>query len=417
MGAAFLLLVAAIFAISPFASTLVEQWSRRDIELRSTLVFNSVRDELAHLLADGASTKIDNLFGRLALDERLFAVGFCDREGLLRYHSKLMPETLSCNQVARADAASFSSIVSGDRHFIVGSFPVAIDKTGGHLVLLHDLSFAEHRGAQARTWITVALAGVAFVGAALASIFALLIVRHWLQSIRHAIEDVKAGRLGGLHRDNGLVFGQQIRHVLQELNETRRIIDAARVDWNSDTLRLALSSQLPDAEIIVVSNREPYIHNHAPDGIALQIPASGLVAAIEPVMRACGGTWIAHGSGSADRDVVDRIRVPPASPAYTLRRVWLSEQEEEGYYFGLANEGLWPLCHIAFVRPTFREADWKEYRAVNERFADAVAQEVQRPDPVILVQDYHFALLPKMLRERLPEATIVTFCAGFRTPA
>ncbi|HKD28037.1 MAG TPA: trehalose-6-phosphate synthase, partial [Xanthobacteraceae bacterium] len=173
-------------------------------------------------------------------------------------------------------------------------------------------------------------------------------------------------------------------------------------------LRTALASQLADAEIIVVSNREPYIHNRVAEGIALQMPASGLVAAIEPVMRACGGIWIAHGSGSADRDVVDAkdcIRVPPASPSYTLRRVWLSQQEEEGYYFGLANEGLWPLCHIVFVRPTFREADWNEYCAVNARFAAAVVEEAKRADPIVLVQDYHFALLPKMIRERLPEAT------------
>jgi trehalose 6-phosphate synthase len=189
-------------------------------------------------------------------------------------------------------------------------------------------------------------------------------------------------------------------------------IDATRVNWSPETLRVTLESQLPDAEIIVVSNREPYIHNHTQDGIALQTPASGLVAAIEPVMRACGGVWIAHGSGSADRDVVDvnnRIRVPPASPAYTLRRVWLSEREEEGYYFGFSNEALWPLCHIAFVRPKFIESNWEEYRSVNARFAAAVIQEAKRPDPIILVQDYHFALLPKMVRERLPDATIVTF--------
>src|SRR4029077_11852137 len=108
-------------------------------------------------------------------------------------------------------------------------------------------------------------------------------------------------------------------------------------------------------------------------------------------------------------DAKDCIRVPPASPSYTLRRVWLSEQEEEGYYFGLANEGLWPLCHVVFVRPSFRETDWNEYRAVNARFAAAVVAEAKRPDPIVLVQDYHFALLPRMIRERLPESTIITF--------
>ena len=409
--ATFTVLVAVIFAISPFAGTFVEQWSRHDVELRSTLVFNSMRDDLANLLTVGAAAPINNLFDRLAPDDWLLAAGFCDGNGSFRYHSKLMPANLSCEKVARTTSASFSTINSDGRNIVVSSFPIAARKASGHLILLHDLTYAEQRSAQARTWITIALAGVALIGAALASTFALLIVRRWIQSMRRAIEDVKAGRNGGSGEDSS-VFGRQIREALQELAEARRSIDATRVDWSPETLHLMLESQLPDAEIIVVSNREPYIHNHVQDGIALQTPASGLVAAIEPVMRACGGVWIAHGSGSADRDVVDandRIRVPPASPAYTLRRVWLSEREEEGYYFGFSNEALWPLCHIAFVRPAFRESDWNDYRSVNARFAAAVVEEAKRPDPIILVQDYHFALLPKMIRERLPDATIVTF--------
>jgi trehalose 6-phosphate synthase len=129
-------------------------------------------------------------------------------------------------------------------------------------------------------------------------------------------------------------------------------------------------------------------------------------------MRACGGTWIAHGSGSADRETVDandRVQVPPNAPSYTLRRLWLNDNEQEGYYYGFSNEGLWPLCHIAFVRPVFREGDWKQYVAVNERFANAVVKEATQDDPIVLVQDYHFALLPRMIRTRLPNATIVAF--------
>ena len=144
----------------------------------------------------------------------------------------------------------------------------------------------------------------------------------------------------------------------------------------------------------------------------LQTPASGLVAALEPVMRACGGIWVAHGR---DPRIAKRSTgatgsaVPPDDPAYALRRVWISEEEQDGYYYGLANEGLWPLCHIAFVRPTFRERDWAHYVAVNQRFADAVVEEADRDDPIVLVQDYHFALLPRMLRRRLPRATIIAF--------
>ncbi len=186
-----------------------------------------------------------------------------------------------------------------------------------------------------------------------------------------------------------------------------------KVKWSPAALRRLLEEELPGADVIVVSNREPYIHNRAPDGsVSLQMPASGLVSALEPITRACGGTWIAHGSGSADADVVDgqdRIAVPPGDPSYALRRIWLSDAEQDGYYYGLANEGLWPLCHLAYVRPEFRQEDWAQYVAVNQKFADAVIAEARSEAPVVLVQDYHFALLPRMIRERLPNATIITF--------
>ena len=185
------------------------------------------------------------------------------------------------------------------------------------------------------------------------------------------------------------------------------------VEWSPATLQSLLRDTLPGAEVIVVSNREPYIHNHTPDGkVVVQTPASGLVSALEPVMEATGGCWIAHGSGSADRETVDAddsVAAPPSAPSYRLRRVWISEEEQDGYYYGFANEGLWPLCHIAFVRPMFRESDWLQYQVINQRFADAVIEEARTEDPIILVQDYHLALAPRLIREKLPRATIITF--------
>jgi trehalose-6-phosphate synthase len=402
---------AAIFAIAPFATSLVEQWSQRDVELRSVLVFNSVRDELAELVAANDAARIERLFERLALDERLSAVGFCDSSDALLYHSKSMPTNFSCKQVARTNHESFSTIELSRRSLSVASFPIIVGATQGHLVLLHDLSFAIQRGMQARSSVMIALAAVALVGAGLASAIALFIMRGWLQSIRRAIDEVKSGRPEISRPLQDTALSQEIRHLFHQFDE-KRLFDAARADWNPETLRSTISEHLPDAKIIVVSNREPYIHNCVPEGPSLQTPASGLVAAVEPVMRACGGVWVAHGSGSADRETVDshdRIRVPPSSPAYTLRRVWLSEEEQDGYYYGFANEGLWPLCHIAFVRPVFRQSDWEQYRAVNARFARAVIEEADRSDPIIMVQDYHLALLPKMIRQQLPDASIITF--------
>ncbi|MBI4466660.1 MAG: trehalose-6-phosphate synthase [Acidobacteria bacterium] len=162
----------------------------------------------------------------------------------------------------------------------------------------------------------------------------------------------------------------------------------------------------------MVSNREPYIHAYRNGQVQVRRPASGLTVALDPVMRAVGGVWVAHGSGEADSHVTDerdRIRVPPEKPAYTLKRVWLNKEQEEGYYYGLANSALWPLCHIAYRRPVFRAADWDCYREVNEKFAQAVAEEVGEEKAFVFVQDYHLALLPRLVKERCPQATVAHF--------
>ncbi|MEZ4406357.1 MAG: trehalose-6-phosphate synthase [Polyangiales bacterium] len=177
-----------------------------------------------------------------------------------------------------------------------------------------------------------------------------------------------------------------------------------------------LDTELRGVPVVVMSNREPWVHERGNDGVVrARQPIGGLVTALEPVVRACRGLWVAHGSGSGDRATSDqrgRVRVPEDASdgeRYTLRRVWLSDAEYKGYYEGYANEGLWPLCHVAHERPVFRSDDYAAWLRVNERFADAVAAEARRDDPVVLVQDYHLAMAPRFLRERLPKATIVSF--------
>jgi trehalose 6-phosphate synthase len=165
--------------------------------------------------------------------------------------------------------------------------------------------------------------------------------------------------------------------------------------------------------LYVISNREPYMHVHRGKAIESIVPASGLVTALEPILRACDGNWIAMGSGDADRETVDehdRLRVPPEKPEYTLRRVWLTKEEEEGYYYGFSNEGLWPLCHIAHTRPIFRASDWQSYQDANRKFADALLQEMAGANhPLVLVQDYHFALLARMIKQDRPDARVAIF--------
>lgn len=185
----------------------------------------------------------------------------------------------------------------------------------------------------------------------------------------------------------------------------------AKVWSKADVVDLT-AAKMKDVRLIVVSNREPYVHRHTANGLACNQPASGLAIALDPVMQACGGIWVAHGSGDADREVTDRqghLKVPPHHPSYTLRRVWLDKQLEDEYYYGLANEGLWPLCHIAFHRPRFKQRHWDSYRQVNRIFADAVLEEAGGAPAFVFIQDYHFGLLPRMLKNDAPNLLIAQF--------
>lgn len=177
-------------------------------------------------------------------------------------------------------------------------------------------------------------------------------------------------------------------------------------------LRELIRSEIPDSRLVVVANREPYAHEWGNDGgVMVKRPASGLVTGIEPILRASGGTWIAHGGGSADQvysDTTGRLSVPPGAPEYTLRRLWIDPQEFDRYYSGMSNEGLWPLCHIAYTQPTFRPADWLSYQLVNEAFAAAAVEE-SGEDGLILIQDYHLGLVPRMVRNKAPQAVTSLF--------
>jgi trehalose-6-phosphate synthase len=199
----------------------------------------------------------------------------------------------------------------------------------------------------------------------------------------------------------------------RRLRPKARLRNANESEWTAKRLADHVRNRLDGSSLFVVSNREPYVHTWRDNVVHVSVPASGLVAAIEPILCACKGTWVAHGSSDADTETVDsydRLRVPPEDPSYRLRRVWLSADEEEGYYYGFANEGLWPLCHIAHTRPIFRASDWEHYYNVNQKFAETLVEEMAGEEhPVVLIQDYHFALLPRMVKNRLPHARIAIF--------
>jgi len=182
--------------------------------------------------------------------------------------------------------------------------------------------------------------------------------------------------------------------------------------WNKEKLCRLVREKLGGRLFIVVSNREPYVHSFSGDELTWKTTVGGLTEALDPVLRASGGTWVAQGAGNADRravDTKDRVAVPPDRPEYTLRRVWLTEEELNGYYYGFANRGLWPLCHDAGVAPEFKEADWLAYQKVNRLFAEAVLQETAGRPALVLAQDYHLALLPRYLKEQAPGLTVGQF--------
>ncbi|MCC8999211.1 MAG: trehalose-6-phosphate synthase, partial [Candidatus Contendobacter sp.] len=193
--------------------------------------------------------------------------------------------------------------------------------------------------------------------------------------------------------------------------QARAVVHADNV-WTRDRLRAHVVDCLRGGQLLVVSNREPYMHELREGKPHLIMPAGGLVTALDPVLQACGGVWVAHGSGEADRQMVDaqgRLAVPPDDPTYTLRRVWLTREEEQGYYYGFANEGLWPLCHLAHERPIFRANDWEHYVRVNRRFAEAALEEAGSGPAVVLVQDYQLALAPRFLKEARPDLAVGIF--------
>ncbi len=180
--------------------------------------------------------------------------------------------------------------------------------------------------------------------------------------------------------------------------------------WAKKDLEKLIQEKLQDYLFIVVSNRQPYVHVYAKGKIECQRGVGGVITALDPVMQACHGTWVAFGNGDADRKVTapdGKLPIPAEHPAYTLRRIWLTKEEEQGYYYGYSNEALWPLSHMVFRRPVFREEDWAHYKKVNEKFARAVIEEVKDKKAFVWIQDYHLCLLPKYLKEMARKQLII----------
>jgi len=423
--------LAALAVIGAFAYLqIVEERERltQDLERRAALLGEGLREAAEPALARGSVPAIERLlkkFGRrdqgIAIYDKVAAriAATPDVAPLLPTSLPEVTEALSTGAVQKG----FSTL-GGKAVYLYASPLMRDDKPAGAVAVFLDASYIV--AAEWERWRYNAVRFLVLGG--VLSLTAWLLVRfsitrpmakmaHWTRTLR------RGHSIAPADLDDSELFGPMAREVTVLARSLHRAQAAAEEEatlrlvgetlWTEERLKQFVKLRLGDSPLFVVSNREPIRHVWKEGRIETQIPASGLVTAMDPVMRACGGVWLAHGSGDADAEMADargRLRVPADDPRYALRRVWLTKEEETGYYYGFSNEGLWPLCHIVHTRPQFRPEDWAHYIAVNEKFAAAVLEEITGVEaPMVLIQDYHFALLPRLIKRERPDARTAIF--------
>ena len=423
--------LSALVVIGGFAYLqVVEERDRltHDLERRAALLGEGLREAVEPALARGSRPGIERLlkkFGRrdqgIAIYDKVAALiaATPDIAPLLPASLPEVTEALSTGAVQKGP-----STLAGKAVYVYASPLMRDDKPAGAVAVFLDASYIA-----AAEWERWRYNAIRFVVLALVlSLIAWLVVSfsitrpmakmaQWTRALRGGHSSVPP------ELDDSGLFGPMAREVTVLAKSLQRARAAAEEEatlrlvgetlWTEERLKQFVRLRLGDSPLLVVSNREPIRHVWKEGRIEAEIPASGLVTAMDPVMRACGGVWVAQGSGDADAEMADsqgRLRVPRDDPRYTLRRVSLTKEEEAGYYYGFANEGLWPLCHIVHTRPQFRPEDWGHYGAVNEKFAAAVLEEIAGVEsPMVLIQDYHFALLPGLIKRERPDARTAIF--------
>ena len=406
---------------------------RNDLSRRSEILAESLQETIEPLFERSAQTPdkaMQRIVERFGQREHLRGVAVYPPEGNalavtpgLSPMFRMTPDL--AKQAIKINTGIGTFMIVSDTTLNIYALPLHRDgKAEGALTIIYDASYIDSR--VLRTMRDALLS--ALLETLLITLLALVLVRWaFTDPLQRTAKWLRTLRAGGARSQTPLPQGEIFDQIKKEVTNLARDLDAARAAaeeearlrdthasvWTAERLRVSLRSKLQEKPLFVVSNREPYMHVHGEKGVELIVPASGLVTAIEPVLVASDGTWIAHGSGNADKETVDsndRLRTPPDHPSYTLRRVWLTDEEVNGYYEGFANEGLWPLCHIAHTRPTFRPEDWLRYQQVNRKFADVALQEMEGTDkPILLAQDYHFALLPRMVKDARPDARVAIF--------
>ncbi|MGA9453116.1 MAG: trehalose-6-phosphate synthase [Verrucomicrobiia bacterium] len=402
-----------------------------ELERRSRLLADSLQESVQPAVQMGPSTNLQRLVEKFGNREHIAGMAVYDAKGSALAVTEKLTSSLSSAPDLVADAlnrgidvSAFKMVGSNRMHVYV--LPLrGKDGMVGALVIFQDATYIQSE--LAHIWRITFLR--VLVQVFLITLVTLLVVRwsivgpiarmaEWMKQLRAG--EVSAPTFALPKEDLFAPIAKEVTTFARHLSaakaaagEEARLRQSSESLWTPERLKEHVKAKLHGRPLFVVSNREPYMHMHKGRKVECMVPAGGLVTALEPVLRASGGTWIAHGAGDADFEVVDgkkHLKVPPDDPHYTLRRVPLTKEEENGYYYGFSNEGIWPLCHIAHTRPVFRTEDWAQYQAANHKFAEAVGEELNGvEEPCVLIQDYHFALLPRMIKELRPDARIAVF--------
>jgi len=313
----------------------------------------------------------------------------------------------------------------GEKELFTYSAPLLFeDKNAGTILFIYDASYIDVE--LTKIWKNNFL--TTFIQTIVIILITILVVRWSVTGhIAQITKWIKNLRIGKTTQQQIIPHGNILKPLTDEVTLMAKNLlvarNAAREEaqlriqseliWTAEKLKEQMNNELGNKSLFVISNREPFMHTMQKGKLEFIIPPGGLVTALDPILRSCGGVWIAHGSGDADKETADvngRLAVPPEEPAYTLHRVFLTKEEVDGYYYGFANEGLWPLCHITHTRPIFRLEDWVQYQQVNQKFANTVLDEIKNEvEPLVLIQDYHFALLPFLIKTKRPDSRVALF--------
>ena len=404
-----------------------------ELERRTSVLAESIQESVTPLILSDSSGKLNRIVQRFSNRERFEGMAVYDASGQVLASTadleQLIPGSVpQVVHVLRENRPAGEFVHVGTRRIYRYASPlVQEEKPIGVLTLIYDASYIDVRLTE--IWRDNL---IRFLVLSMLVVAITLIVVRWsitgpIAQMAGWIKEVRTGKTKSANPAVPPKLDSTLDPLISEVNRMAKSLAVARAKaeeasvlnvrpenlWTAQRLKEQMGVELKGKKLVLVSNREPYVHEKDGTGIRCVVPAGGMITALDPVMRVCDGLWIAHGAGDADRETVDgndTLRVPPKDPAYTLKRVWLTKEEEDGYYYGFSNEGLWPLCHITHTRPDFRLEDWAHYRKVNEKFAEALLKEIAGEKfPLILVQDYHLALLPSLIKEVRPDAKVAIF--------